>query len=58
MICFYLFVFLFNSKMLFVLNNFMCVKFKIIEYFYYLKLIFFLEFVGGFIRILRKFGLY
>lgn len=41
MICPYLSVSLSNSRMLFVLNNFMCVKPKIIEHFYYLKSIFF-----------------
>lgn len=37
----YLSVSLSNSRMLFILNNFMCVKPKIIEHFYYLKSIFF-----------------
>lgn len=41
MICPYLSVSLSNSRMLFILNNFMCVKPKIIEHFYYLKSIFF-----------------
>lgn len=41
MICPYLSVSLSNSRMLLVLNNFMCVKPKIIEHFYYLKSIFF-----------------
>lgn len=40
MICPYLSVSLSNSRMLFALNNFMCVKPKIIEHFYYLKSIF------------------
>lgn len=41
MICPYLSVSLSNSRMLFVLNNFMCVKPKIIEHFNYLKSIVF-----------------
>lgn len=41
MICPYLSVSLSNSRMSFILNNFMCVKPKIIEHFYYLKSIFF-----------------
>lgn len=43
MICPYLSVSLSNSRMLFVLNNFMCVKPKIIEHFLLFKINFFLQ---------------
>lgn len=57
MICLHLSVSLSNSRM-FILNNFMCVKPKIIEHFYYLKSIFFSEPAGGLTRTPRKFGLH
>lgn len=43
MICPYLSVSLSNSRMLFVLNNFICVKPKIIEHFLLFKINFFLQ---------------